>query len=272
LDFYIDVKSAVRKSLKMILVIDLGNTTLSLGLFKQDKLLHQWRLSTDHQRTEDEFGLQFLGLIENSGCLPEDLEGIILSSVVPPLTEWVYKACQNYLKMTPVLVNGDLTLNIKILYDNPNAVGADRIADAVAVQAKYGGPACVIDFGTATTFNALTTDAEYLGGAILPGISTAAEALVLRTAKLPPIELIAPPSVIGRNTVHAMQAGLIFGYVALVEGMVDRFRKELGPTMKVIGTGGNIHKIADQTNVFDHIDPWLTLDGLRLIWEMNHKI
>ena len=254
----------------MLLVIDLGNTTLTLGLYEQGVLSHQWRLSTDHRRTEDEFGLQFLGLMENCGCSPEVLEGIVLSSVVPPLTEWVYKACQDYLNLTPVLVSADLKLNIKILYDNPNAVGADRIADAVAVQSRFGGPACVIDFGTATTFNALSANAEYLGGAILPGIGIAAEVLVSRAAKLPPVELIAPPSVIGRNTVHAMQAGLIIGYVVLVEGMVDRFRKELGAKMKVIGTGGHIQRIADQTCVIDHVDPWLTLEGLKIIWEMNH--
>jgi type III pantothenate kinase len=254
----------------MLLVIDLGNTTLTLGLYVQGVLSHQWRLSTDQRRTEDEFGLQFLGLMENCGCRREDLTGIVLSSVVPPLTEWVFKACQDYLKVTPLVVNADLKLNIKILYDNPNSVGADRIADAVAVQSKFGGPACVIDFGTATTFNALTANAEYLGGAIMPGISTAAEALVSRAAKLPPVELIAPPSVIGRNTVHAMQAGLIIGYVALVEGMVDRFRNELGDTMKVIATGGHVQRIADQTRVIDHVDPWLTLEGLKLIWEMNH--
>ena len=254
----------------MLLVIDLGNTTLTLGLYNQEVLSHQWRLSTDHRRTEDEFGLQFLGLMENCGCRPQDLEGIVLSSVVPPLTEWVFKACQDYLKVTPMVVNADLKLNIKILYDNPNSVGADRIADAVAVQSKFGGPACVIDFGTATTFNALTANAEYLGGAILPGIGTAAEALVSRAAKLPPVELVAPPSVIGRNTVHAMQAGLIIGYVALVEGMVDRFRKELGGNMRVIGTGGHVQRIADQTRAIDHVDQWLTLEGLKLIWEMNH--
>jgi type III pantothenate kinase len=239
-------------------------------LYVQGVLSHQWRLSTDQRRTEDEFGLQFLGLMENCGCRREDLTGVVLSSVVPPLTEWVFKACQDYLKVTPLVVNADLKLNIKILYDNPNSVGADRIADAVAVQSKFGGPACVIDFGTATTFNALTANAEYLGGAIMPGISTAAEALVSRAAKLPPVELIAPPSVIGRNTVHAMQAGLIIGYVALVEGMVDRFRNELGDTMKVIATGGHVQRIADQTRVIDHVDPWLTLEGLKLIWEMNH--
>jgi type III pantothenate kinase len=254
----------------MLLVIDLGNTTLALGLFNHEVLTHQWRLSSDNRRTGDEFGLQFLGLLESSDCKPEDLEGIILSSVVPPITEWVIKACQDYLKISPMVVNPDMKLNIKILYDNPNSVGADRIADAVAVQSKYGGPACVIDFGTATTFNALNSNAEYLGGAILPGIGLAAESLVSRAAKLQPIELKAPPSVIGRNTIHAMQAGLIIGYVALVEGMVIRFKKELGENMLVVGTGGHVQKIADQTRAIDHVEPSLTLEGLKIIWEMNH--
>lgn len=253
----------------MLLVIDLGNTTLTLGVFDQSMLKYHWRLTTDRNRTEDEYGLQMLGLLETCNLDPVSIKGIVLSSVVPPLTEWVVRACQDYLKIDPLIVSADLDLNIKILYDNPSAVGADRLADAVAVQAKYGGPACAIDFGTATTFNAITAGAEYLGGAILPGIATAAEALVSRTAKLPPIELKAPPSVIGRNTVHAMQAGLIYGYVALVEGMVQRFKEELGENMKVIATGGHVQKIADHTEVIDHVDPWLTLEGLRLIWEMN---
>jgi type III pantothenate kinase len=242
---------------------------LTLGVFDQSELKHHWRLTTDRNRTEDEYGLQMLGLLENCDMNSSSINAIVLSSVVPPLTEWVVRACQDYLKIDPLIVNADLDMNIKVLYDNPSAVGADRLADAVAVQAKYGGPACAIDFGTATTFNAITAQAEYLGGAILPGITTAAEALVSRTAKLPPIELKAPPSVIGRNTVHAMQAGLIYGYVALVEGMVERFKRELGESMKVIATGGHVQKIADHTEVIDHVDPWLTLEGLRLIWEMN---
>jgi type III pantothenate kinase len=253
----------------MLLVIDLGNTTLTLGVFDQKNLKYHWRLTTDRNRTEDEYGLQMLGLLDTCGMHLTTIKGIVLSSVVPPLTEWVVRACQDYLKIDPLIISTDLKLNIKVLYDDPSAVGADRLADAVAVQSKFGGPACAIDFGTATTFNALTDQAEYLGGAILPGITTAAEALVTRTAKLPPIELKAPPSVIGRNTVHAMQAGLIYGYVALVEGMVQRFKGELGENMKVIATGGHVQKIAEHTKVIDHVDPWLTLEGLRLIWEMN---
>jgi type III pantothenate kinase len=253
----------------MLLVIDLGNTNLTIGLYKEDELAAHWRLATDRSRMPDEYGLQFSNLLQNCECSGSDLEGIVLSSVVPPLTERVQQACSDYMHLEPLLVNSDLKLNIRILYENPHAVGTDRIADAVAVQLLYGGPACVIDFGSATTFNALNANAEYLGGAILPGIQVAADALVARTAQLPPFELKAPPSIIGRNTPHALQAGLIFGYVALTEGMVSRFREQLGKDMKVIGTGGHVQKIASQTRIFDHVDPWLTLNGLRLIWNLN---
>jgi type III pantothenate kinase len=158
---------------------------------------------------------------------------------------------------------------VRILYENPRSVGADRIADAAAVQQLYGGPACVVDFGTATTFDAITSDGDYLGGAIAPGIGIASEALFKRTAKLPRVDLQRPPAAIGRNTVHAMQSGMLFGYVALVEGMVARFRSELGSDMKVIATGGLAEVIAKETSVIEIIAPWLTLDGLKLIWGLN---
>ncbi len=253
----------------MLLTIDLGNTNLTVGLFDREDLRAHWRLATDHQRMPDEYGLQLHSLLQTCQCLDEQLDGIVLSSVVPQLTERIQQACTDHLDMEPLTVTADLKLNIKILYDDPYAVGADRIADAVAVQEVYGGPACVIDFGTATTFNALSLKREYLGGAIMPGIGTAAEALFTHAAKLPAIELKAPPSVIGSNTQHAMQAGLIYGYAAMVEGLVNRFREELGQDMKVVATGGHVQKIADQTSVIDYIDPWLTLNGLRLIWNMN---
>jgi len=254
----------------MLLVIDLGNTNLTVGVFKHETLVHQWRLTTDAERTKDEYGLQLLGLLKNCDLSLRDVHGVILCSVVPPLTEWISQACQDYLQQQPLQVSSDLNLNIRVLYDDPSSVGADRIADAVAVQKQFGGPACIIDFGTATTFNALNAQAEYLGGAILPGIVTSAQSLVTRTAKLPPVELQAPPSIIGRNTIHAIQAGLIFGYVALVEGMVTRFRNELGQETRVIATGGHVRKIAAHTESIQHVEPWLTLEGLRLIWEMNH--
>ena len=253
----------------MLLTIDIGNTNLTLGLYEGDKLGAHWRLATDHNRMPDEYGLQFLGLLQNAGKTLDEITGVSLASVVPPLTGRVIQACREYLKQEPLVVDAGVKTGIKIRYEDPRAVGADRVCDAVAVMKLYGGPACVVDFGTATTFNALTKDGEYLGGAITAGINLAAEALYTRAAKLPRIDLQVPPSVIGRNTIHAMQSGLLFGYVSMVEGMVARFRSELGGDMKVIATGGLAEVVAKETKVIDVIAPWLTLDGLRLIWELN---
>jgi len=253
----------------MLLTIDVGNTNLTLGLYAGEKLGPHWRLATDHERMPDEYGLQFLGLLDHVGYTTADLNGICLASVVPPLTGRVSQACREYLKQEALLVDTGIKTGIRIRYEDPRAVGADRVADAVAVYHLYGGPACIIDFGTATTFNALTAKGEYLGGAITVGINLAAEALFQRAAKLPRIDIQRPPSVIGRNSVHAMQSGLLFGYVAMVEGMVTRFRAELGEDMKVIATGGLAEIVAKETPVIQHLAPWLTLDGLRIIWELN---
>jgi type III pantothenate kinase len=253
----------------MLLTIDIGNTNLTLGLYEGDKLGAHWRLATDHNRMPDEYGLQLLGLLQNAGKTLGDIKGISLASVVPPLTGRVVQACREYLKQEPLVVDAGIKTGIKIRYEDPKAVGADRVCDAVAVMKLYGGPACVVDFGTATTFNAVTRDGEYLGGAITAGINLAAEALYTRAAKLPRIDLQVPPSVIGRNTVHAMQSGLLFGYVSMVEGMVTRFRSELGSDMKVVATGGLAEVVAKETKVIDVIAPWLTLEGLRIIWELN---
>jgi type III pantothenate kinase len=255
----------------MLLTIDIGNTNLTLGLYEGDKLGAHWRLATDHNRMPDEYGLQFLGLLQNAGKTLNDIQGISLASVVPPLTGRVVQACREYLKQEPLVIDAGVKTGIKIRYEDPKAVGADRVCDAVAVMKLYGGPACVVDFGTATTFNAVTKEGEYLGGAITAGINLAAEALYTRAAKLPRIDLQVPPSVIGRNTVHAMQSGLLFGYVSMVEGMVTRFRAELGSDMKVVATGGLAEVVAHETKVIDIIAPWLTLEGLRLIWELNNK-
>ena len=253
----------------MLLTIDIGNTNLTLGLYEGEERGPNWRLATDHARMPDEYGLQFLGLLEHAKCGQDCLTGIVLASVVPQLTGRVVQACREYLKLEPLVVDTGVKTGIRIRYEDPKAVGADRVADAVAVMKLYGGPACVIDFGTATTFNALTKDGDYLGGAITAGINLAAEALYTRAAKLPRMDLQRPPSVIGRNTVHAMQSGLLFGYVSMVEGMVARFRSELGSDMKVVATGGLAEVIAKETEVIDVIAPWLTLDGLRIIWELN---
>lgn len=253
----------------MLLTIDIGNTNLTLGLYEGEERGPNWRLATDHARMPDEYGLQFLGLLEHAKCGEDCLTGIVLASVVPQLTQRVVQACSEYLKIEPLVVDTGVKTGVRILYEDPKAVGADRVADAVAVMKFYGGPACVIDFGTATTFNALTKDGDYLGGAITAGVNLAAEALYTRAAKLPRMDLQRPPSVIGRNTVHAMQSGLLFGYVSMVEGMVARFRSELGSDMKVVATGGLAEVVAKETEVIDVIAPWLTLDGLRIIWELN---
>ena len=254
----------------MLLAIDLGNTNLTIGLYQGETLGSHWRLATDHARMPDEYGLQLLGLLTHAGCTADCLTGIALASVVPPLTGRLVQACREYLKQEPLVVDAGVKTGLRIRYEDPRQVGADRVADAVAVLHLYGGPACVIDFGTATTFNAVTKEGEYLGGAITAGINLAAEALFTHAAKLPRIDLQKPPSVIGRNTTHAMQSGLIFGYVSMVEGMVERFRGELGPKMKVIATGGLAEVIAKETTVVDILAPWLTLDGLRILWDLNH--
>jgi type III pantothenate kinase len=253
----------------MLLAIDIGNTNITIGLYENETLGPRWRLATDHERMPDEYGLQVLGLLNHAGHNPEAVSGVCLASVVPPLTGKFVEACRKYLRCDPLVVDTGVKTGVRIRYEDPRAVGADRIVDAAAVQHLYGGPACVVDFGTATTFDAISTEGDYLGGAIAPGIGIAAEALFLRTAKLPRVDLHRPPAAIGRNTVHAMQSGLLFGYVSLVEGMVARFRKELGPSMKVIGTGGLAEVVSQETEVIEIIAPWLTLDGLRIVWDLN---
>ena len=254
----------------MLLTIDIGNTNLTLGLYDGETLGPRWRLATDHEKMPDEYGLQLLGLLVHASLSEKDLSGICLASVVPPLTGKVLQACRQYLGQDPLVVDAGVKTGVRVRYEDPRAVGADRIADAAAVQRLYGGPACVVDFGTATTFDGISKEGDYLGGAIAPGINIASEALFLRAAKLPRVDLQRPPTAIGRNTVHAMQSGLLFGYVALVEGMVVRFRSELGPEMKVIATGGLAEVIAAETKVLQIVAPWLTLEGLRIIWYLNH--
>jgi type III pantothenate kinase len=249
--------------------IDIGNTNVVLGLYEGEQLLTHWRIATDHQKMADEYAMLILDLFDRSGQAPAAVEGIIVASVVPPLTGVFEKLAQRYFGRTALVISQAVQTGVRIRYDNPVEVGADRVVNVVAVYHHYGGPACVVDFGTGTTFDALSAEGDYLGGAIAPGIGIAAEALFQRTAKLPRIDLVRPPAVIGKNTVQSMQAGLLFGYVGLVEGLVARFRAELGPEMKVIATGGLASLVAAETDIIDAVDPWLTLEGLRLIWEMN---
>jgi type III pantothenate kinase len=253
----------------MILTIDIGNTNITFGIYQGEELGPRFRVATIHREMPDEYGLKITSLLTHAGITPKDLTGISLASVVPPLTSKVVEACQKYLGKDPLVVDAGVKTGVRILYEDPRAVGADRIVDCAAVQRLYGGPACVVDFGTGTTFDAISAEGDYLGGAIAPGIGIAAEALFSRAAKLARVDLTRPPSVIGRNTTHSMQSGLLFGYVGLVEGMVARFREELGPEMKVIATGGLAEVVAKETEVLEIIAPWLTLDGLRIIWSLN---
>jgi type III pantothenate kinase len=255
----------------MLLCIDIGNTNIVLGFYRGEELVAQWRIATDLRRMPDEYAVTLRGLFHHNGLSSADVSGVAISSVVPPLTGTFEKLCQDYFHQTPLVVDAGIKTGVRIRYDNPLEVGADRVVDAVAALHLYGAPACIVDFGTATTFDALSAEGDYIGGAIAPGIIIAAEALYARTAKLPRIDLVRPPRVIGTNTVQSMQSGVLFGYVGLVESMVKRFRKELGKGMKVIATGGLAPVIAQETNVLEIVDPWLTLKGLRLIWEMNQR-
>lgn len=255
----------------MLLTIDIGNTNITIGCYQTETLGKRWRLATDHERMADEYGIQLASLLGHGKIDIRDIQAVCLASVVPPLTGRLVQACKQYLNQSPFIVDSSVKTGINITLDDPSAIGADRLVDAAAVQVIYGGPACIVDFGTATTFDVLDNKGNYLGGAIAPGIGISADALFQRTSKLPRVDLVRPPSVIGKNTVHAMQSGLLFGYVSMVEGMVARIQKTTGDDLKVIGTGGLAEIVANETDVIQIVAPWLTLDGLRIIWEMNHK-
>ncbi len=253
----------------MLLCIDIGNTNIVLGLYRGEELAAHWRIATDHQRLADEYAILLLELFSHRGYGVGDVEGIAIASVVPPLTGIFVSLSKEYFGCNPLVLDAGVRTGVRVRYDNPRDVGADRVANAVAAHRLYGGPVCVVDFGTATTFDAVSAEGDYLGGAIAPGIVIAMEALFAHTAKLPRIDLTRPPKAIGSNNVQAMQSGILFGYVGLVEGMVARFRQELGPHMKVIATGGLADIIAQETEAIQLVDPWITLKGLRLIYEMS---
>lgn len=252
------------------LCLDVGNTNIVFGVIAADgQVRQQWRIATDAARMPDEYAVIILALLEQGGFGPSDLDGMAISSVVPSLTSDFAKLGRRYLDTEPLVVRADTPSGLNVLYDDPRQVGADRIVNCVSVKERFGGPACVIDFGTATTFDALDADGDYLGGAIAPGVVIAAEALYSRAARLVKVELRRPPSVIGRNTENSIQAGMLYGYVSLVEGLVARFRAELGDDMRVIATGGLADMIAAETSVIELVDPTLTLDGLYRIYRRS---
>ncbi len=253
----------------MLLAIDVGNTNIVIGVFDGERLKATWRIGTDVHKLEDEYAAMLAGLLPMKGLAFGDVDAAIIASSVPPLVTVFEKLCHRYFDVSPMVVGPGTKTGVRISIDNPREVGADRVVNAAAGHRLYGGPLIVIDLGTATTFDAISKDGDYLGGAIAPGILISAEALFEHAAKLPRVELVRPPRAIGRNSVAAMQSGIILGYVGLIEGIVARMREELGGTAKVIATGGLAEVISREAKVVDAIEPDLTLVGLRLIHELN---
>jgi len=253
----------------MLLAIDIGNTNIALGVFDGETLRATWNVATDINKTADEYAVLLLNLLPREGLALSDVDHVSIACVVPPLLTIFEELSQRYFKIPPLIVGPGVKTGVSICTDNPREVGADRVANTAAAHHLYGGPLIVIDFGTATTLDAVSKEGDYLGGAIAPGIGIAAEALFERASKLPRVELIPPQHAIGKNTVTTMQSGIIFGYVGLIEGLVTRIKQELGGEAYVVATGGLAEVIATETKVIDTVDMHLTLLGLRLIHELN---
>ena len=254
----------------MILTLDIGNTNIKTALFEGMEMKEYWRLSTNRNRTSDEYGMAMINLLNHYGVDVAQVEGIMMSSVVPQINFTIEHMCRNYFGMDPMKIEPGVRTGINIKYENPRELGSDRIANAVAAYELYGGPCITIDFGTATSFGAISAKGEFLGGAICPGLKLAADALTENTAKLPRFELMKPESVIGRNTVANMQAGIVYGYIGQIKYLVERMKREMSvPGIKVIATGGLAVLVAGESSVIDVMDGLLTLKGLRLIYEKN---
>ena len=255
----------------MLLVIDVGNSNNVIGLFSGRKLLTHWRIRTEWNRTADEYWVLIKEFILLSKVEAETIDAIVIACVVPPLAPILKEMARKYFSCEPLVVGPGIKTGISILYRNPAEVGADRIVNSVAAFEKYGGPLIIIDFGTATTFDAVSKKGEYLGGVIFPGIQISMEALFKNTAKLPWVEMVVPDRVIGKSTVESIQSGAVHGFAGMIDTMVSKIREELGSDARVVATGGIVDWIASQSTCIDTIDPFLTLDGLRLIYEKNRE-
>lgn len=254
----------------MILTLDIGNSNIKTALFEGGEMAHYWRISTSLSKTSDEYGILLMNMFAHEGVKPEEVEGIVISSVVPTINFTIEHMCQNYFHMQPMMVAPGIKTGINIKYENPRELGSDRIANAVAAYAQYGGPCIFIDFGTATTFGVVDENGSFLGGSIFPGIKVASEALVSGTAKLPRFAIEKPESVIGRTTLTNLQSGMYYGYVGLVKHIVQKMKQELGrQDAMVVATGGMALLISEESKVIDKLDGLLTLKGLRMIYERN---
>jgi type III pantothenate kinase len=255
----------------MLLTIDIGNTNIKIGVYQDERLTAHWRVTTERHRLADEYLVLLHNLFDLGGIDPREIDGCAISCVVPPLTGEFRTLCRTYFHVEPLMVNATTPTGLRYNVDTPAELGADRIANSLAAFRRYGGPVIVLAFGTATTFDVITADGEYIGGAIAPGIGISADALFRLAAKLYQVELVRPPGVIGKNTIHHMQSGVILGYAGLVEGLVHRMQAELGTSCPVVATGGLAELIAAETEAITTVEPYLTLEGLRLIYEMNRS-